>query len=69
MVGSADGCYLFEMMLAVDQMEPAPLGDIERAEYRMGCTFARWPEEILGFRKEQIQVSQVIIRRQDQLFA
>ena len=59
-VGFADGKNLFQVMFAVNELELAPLIDVEGPQGGVAREFAGTTEEILCFGTELIEVSQVL---------
>jgi hypothetical protein len=58
-MGVADGEDLFDVMLAVDELESAPLMDAEGAEDHVAGASIGCAEDLFGFDEEEVEAGQV----------
>jgi hypothetical protein len=68
-VGFADGDDLLEVMLAVDQLESAPLIDAEWAENHVAGAASGGSEELFGFGAEGIDAGKVFCESLSEFFS
>ena len=59
MMGVADGENLLDVVLAVNELESAPLVDAERAEDHVAGTSVGRAEDIFGFGEEQVEAGEM----------
>jgi hypothetical protein len=65
----ADGEDLLDVVLAVDEMEPTPLCDVEGTENCVGRAVTGGTEESLRFVEEQVEMVEVVDGSMGQVFA
>ena len=68
-MGFADGENLFEMMLAMDELELSPLVDVERPQDHVAREPAGGAEEFFGLSTQMIEMCQMFGRGGGEFFS